>query len=479
VEIGAIVAGKYRVDRILGQGGMGIVVQATHLQLGQPVAVKLLLPEVLGKQEVVQRFLREAQAAVRLKSEHVARVIDVGSLETGAPYMVLEYLDGCDLSQFPRAELDPGTIIDLMLQACEALYEAHSIGIIHRDIKPANFFITRRPDGGLLLKILDFGISKSQSGVEANLTGTHVVLGTPAYMSPEQMRSTREVDGRSDLWSLGIVMYELLQGTAPFEADTFTAFAMKVATDPLPPITRSLPFGLAEIVYRCLEKDRERRVRDVSELVRALAPYARSATQAAITMERTGTRGGVHPSALTIAAPAPATITGASGAMMTRDLVPTKARWPLFAGLGIALAAGIAIAVVASSVGDEPAATRASAASAPAASAPAASAPAADDHAATTLTTPPPVTTPPPAPSTPSPVATAPPPVATAPPSDAAVATPPAQPVAKNPASSPKRPPHRPHEDGKHSPPAQASQKPAAGSAVTNSSNDDILGARH
>jgi serine/threonine protein kinase len=152
IQIGAVLVGRYRVERVLGQGGMGIVVQAMHLQLHQPVAIKFLLPEVFENQQVVQRFLREAQAAVRLRSEHVARVIDVGSLENGAPYMVLEYLDGADLASFPRSQLTIGGIIDLVLQACEALAEAHTLGIVHRDIKPANFFITRAADGTPQLK---------------------------------------------------------------------------------------------------------------------------------------------------------------------------------------------------------------------------------------------------------------------------------------------------------------------------------------
>ena len=179
IQIGAVLAGRYRIERVLGQGGMGIVVQATHLQLYQSVAVKFLLPEVLANQQVVQRFLREAQAAVRLKSEHVARVIDVGSLETGAPYMVLEYLEGTDLSNFPRAQLTVDGIVDLMLQACEALAEAHALGIVHRDIKPANFFITRGADGSPLLKVLDFGISKTPM-TGSNLTATQALMGTPA-----------------------------------------------------------------------------------------------------------------------------------------------------------------------------------------------------------------------------------------------------------------------------------------------------------
>ncbi|HMG21690.1 MAG TPA: serine/threonine-protein kinase, partial [Kofleriaceae bacterium] len=145
IELGAIVAGKYLLDRVIGHGGMGVVVQATHLQLHQPVAIKFLLPDALNDAEIKRRFMREARAAVQLRSEHVARVLDVGELETGLPYMVLEYLEGTDLASFPRAQLSIGGLIDLMLQACEALAEAHALGIVHRDIKPANFFVTRSP----------------------------------------------------------------------------------------------------------------------------------------------------------------------------------------------------------------------------------------------------------------------------------------------------------------------------------------------
>jgi serine/threonine protein kinase len=203
---------------------------------------------------VVQRFLREAQAAVRLKSEHVARVLDVGSLETGEPFMVLEYLEGTDLASFPRSQLGIGGIVNLMLQACEALAEAHALGIVHRDLKPANFFLTRGADGAPLLKVLDFGISKAPS-TGGQLTATQAVMGTPAYMSPEQMRSSRGVDHRSDIWSLGVVLYELLQGAPPFGGDTFSSMVLKVVNDPLPRLTVRLPDGLDGVVYRCLEKD--------------------------------------------------------------------------------------------------------------------------------------------------------------------------------------------------------------------------------
>ncbi|HET7502510.1 MAG TPA: serine/threonine-protein kinase [Kofleriaceae bacterium] len=352
VPIGAVLAGRYRVERVLGQGGMGVVVKAMHLQLHQPVAMKFLLPEVLSNQQIVQRFLREAQAAVRLKSEHVARVIDVGSLETGAPYMVLEYLEGSDLSSFPRAQLSIGGIVDLMLQACEALAEAHSLGIVHRDIKPANFFITRGADGTPLLKVLDFGISKAPVA-GSNLTATQSVMGTPAYMSPEQMRSSRDVDPRSDIWALGIVLYELLQGAPPFGGDTFSSMVIKVVTDPLPRLTVQLPGELDAIVYRCLEKDPAHRFQNVAELAQALAAYAQSETQAAISVQRTRSivglethRSSVEPGPARRAIPS--TISGAAGA---RTSPPTGGRrWPIFAALGV-VAGVVAIAVIGSSAG--------------------------------------------------------------------------------------------------------------------------------
>jgi serine/threonine-protein kinase len=352
IEIGAVLAGKYRVDRVLGQGGMGIVVQAMHLQLHQPVAMKFLLPEVLGNQQVVQRFLREAQAAVRLRSEHVARVIDVGTLESGAPYMVLEYLEGTDLSSFPRSQLAIGMVVDLMLQACEALAEAHSLGIVHRDIKPANFFITRRADGMLLLKLLDFGISKA-AAMSSQLTATQAVMGTPSYMSPEQMRSSRDVDHRSDIWSLGIVLYELLQGAPPFGGDTFSSMVLKVVHDPLPKLTVHLPGDLEAIVYRCLEKDPARRFQNTAELAQALAKYAQSETQAAITVQRTR---GIVGSQTFPPAPqpgpgggVPSTLSGAAGARTSSS--PRSRRWPALVAMGV-LVVGTVVVITAARSGE-------------------------------------------------------------------------------------------------------------------------------
>jgi len=355
VELGVLLAGRYRVERVLGQGGMGIVVQAVHVQLQQPVAMKFLLPEVLGNQELVQRFLREAQAAVRLKSEHVARVIDVGSLETGAPYMVLEYLEGTDLSSFPRSQLTVGGIIDLVLQACEGLAEAHSLGIVHRDIKPANFFITQRADGTRLLKVLDFGISKTLTAT-GQLTGAQTVMGTPAYMSPEQMRSSRDVDHRSDIWSLGVVLYELLQGVPPFEGDTFSSMVLKVVNDPLPKLTVRLPGDLDDIVYRCLQKDPARRFQSIADLAHAMSKYAHSEMQAVISVQRTRCIVRTEPPRAAVEpGPAqrslPSTLSGSAGArtMLTRN----GWRWPILAALGAigALIGVIMVAIVVLTVG--------------------------------------------------------------------------------------------------------------------------------
>jgi len=282
---GTILLGKYRIDELIGTGGMGNVVRASHLYLHQPFAIKILLPQMAESDSTKQRFLREAQATVRLKSEHSARVWDVGTMPDGAPFMVMEFLDGNDLNQILRhhGPQAPAIVVDLMLQACEGISEAHALGIIHRDIKPSNFFITRRPDGSMLLKILDFGISKTPVGYE-ELTGTQTVIGTPSYMAPEQMKSGRSADVRSDIWSIGVVMYQLLTGRPPFSGESYAELVLKVGLEAPAPIPIPLPTGLSEVMLRCLEKDPNLRFQNVGELARMLAPYATdpiSAAQAA------------------------------------------------------------------------------------------------------------------------------------------------------------------------------------------------------
>ena len=287
---GTILLGKYRIDELIGTGGMGNVVRASHLYLQQAVAIKVLLPQMAESESTKARFLREAQATVKLKSEHSARVMDVGTSPEGVPFMVMEFLEGNDLNQILRhhGPQTPSIVVDLMLQACEGIAEAHALGIIHRDIKPSNFFITRRPDGSMLLKILDFGISKTPVGYD-ELTGTQTVIGTPSYMAPEQMKSGRSADPRSDIWSIGIVMYQLINGRPPFSGESYAELVLKVGLEPPSPMLVPLPAGLGEVIYRCLQKDPNARYQNVGELARMLAPYAtdpQSAAQSAVRAAR-------------------------------------------------------------------------------------------------------------------------------------------------------------------------------------------------
>jgi serine/threonine protein kinase len=282
---GDVIAGKYVVQKLLGKGGMGAVVAAHHAQLDQRVAIKFLLPEALEVPEAVARFTREARAATKIQSEHVVRIIDVGSLESGVPYMVMEYLSGRDLAALVREQgpLPVETVAEYLLQACEALAEAHAIGIIHRDLKPANLFLVSRMDGTPLVKVLDFGISKltsqSSSGPDLGLTKTSASMGSPLYMSPEQMCSARDVDPRTDVWALGVVMYELLAGIPPFNGESLPELCAKVLQEseaPLRSVRPDLPPAAESIVARCLRKAPADRFANVAELAVALGELAPS-----------------------------------------------------------------------------------------------------------------------------------------------------------------------------------------------------------
>ena len=223
VSPGDVLAGKYRVERVIGAGGMGVVVQATHLELDERVAMKFLLPHAIENAEAATRFVREARAAVKIKSEHVARVTDVGRLENGAPYIVMEFLQGSDLAAvLQNGPLSIEDAVDFVLQASDAMAEAHAANIVHRDLKPSNLFMSLRSDGTPLIKVLDFGISKVNvpDTSDAGLTRTTAIMGSPFYMSPEQMRSSKDVDHRTDIWALGVILYELLTGTQPFNGET-------------------------------------------------------------------------------------------------------------------------------------------------------------------------------------------------------------------------------------------------------------------
>lgn len=289
IRSGDVIGGKYRVERIIGQGGMGTVVRARHTLLEQDVAIKVLASELSADPQYAARFLREAQTAVSIKGEHVARVLDVGTRENGAPYMVMEYLEGQDLSQMVETggPLQISDGVDYILQACEALAEAHVAGLTHRDIKPSNLFLAKRSDGSPLVKLLDFGIAKPSGATDTRLTATGAAMGSPSYMSPEQVRNAKGVDHRSDIWSLGASLQEILTGVPPFHAETFPALCAAIIADdptPLSKVRSDAPAELQAAITKCLEKKPENRYSDVAALALALLPFG--GPQAHISVER-------------------------------------------------------------------------------------------------------------------------------------------------------------------------------------------------
>lgn len=295
VEVGEVVAGKYEIQRVLAAGSMGVVVKAKHLHLGRNVALKFMLVQQAGGRlipEAVERFKRESRAAARLRGENIAQVLDVGALEDGTPYIVMEYLEGGDLRAYLDEEgaLPVPEAVGLVLQACVAMAEAHSCGILHRDLKPENLFLTRRPDGRPLVKVLDFGISKlfasdepAKGAVQTQITQ---VMGSPFYMSPEQVRSTRDVDVRADIWSLGVILYELVCGKMPYDhrGTTMDLLARILSEEPRPLATVAslLPAQLCAVADRCLKKNPNQRFQNIGELAIALEPFADPADRPAV-----------------------------------------------------------------------------------------------------------------------------------------------------------------------------------------------------
>lgn len=291
VAPGQVIAGKYRIERQLGAGGMGIVLAASDIKLRRKVAIKAMAPALAADEHSVRRFLREARAAVALNGEHTVRVFEVGELPSGIPYMAMEFLVGRDLESLlvERGRLLFREAVDLVLQAIEGIAEAHAAGIIHRDLKPANLFLTRRSDGSQLVKVLDFGLAKAApTPDETKLTATNAVMGTQYYMSPEQLRGSRDVDTRTDIWALGVCLYQLTTGVLPFDptvpADRNLGRAvfvgdlarLIVSGTPRAPhdVVTEVPFGLSRVILRCLEKDPARRFANVAELATALEDHA-------------------------------------------------------------------------------------------------------------------------------------------------------------------------------------------------------------
>jgi serine/threonine protein kinase len=274
---GEIINGKYRVEELIGVGGVGFVVAATHLQLDDSVALKILKPEFASHPEAVQSFTIEARASFRIKSEHVARVYDVDILPSGVPFMVMELLRGQDLRRILKRHsyLSIDLAVDLALQTCEALATAHACQIVHRDVKPENLFVTQSGDAAHI-KVLDFGIS--QALLTPGATPAMVAVGTPPYMAPEQIRGANDLDARADLWSLGCVLYELLTGMAPFARMSIMQACAAVLEEEPAPLRENRPDAppeLEEAVMRCLRKDPSKRFLNVAELAAALAPFGK------------------------------------------------------------------------------------------------------------------------------------------------------------------------------------------------------------
>jgi serine/threonine protein kinase len=277
VAVGDLVAGKYQVERVIGEGGMGVVVSAMHVDLQERVAIKLMLPCLVGHPESAARFAREARATVKIKSEHVARLHDFGKLPDGSPFMVMEYLEGETLAaQLNRSDpIETSRAVDIVIQACAGVADAHRLGIIHRDLKPENLFLAETSDGRTVVKVLDFGISKAD--IATSPTTTEGGMGTPAYAAPEQLRCAGDAGPTADVWSLGVVLFELLTGRLPFEAASFAEMCAAVLTQ-RPPTPRSLvptlSADLEAVILRCLEVSPDLRYPGTISLARALAPHA-------------------------------------------------------------------------------------------------------------------------------------------------------------------------------------------------------------
>lgn len=298
---GDVLDGKYRVERLLGEGGMGAVAKATHLLRRAPVALKFMSGAVLSLPGAVERFVNEGVAASRIDSDHVVKVFDVGRLPNGSPYLVMEYLDGLDLGQLLEREgptLPAPRAVHFVVQALRALQTAHAAGIVHRDMKPSNCFVVVKDGEPDFVKLVDFGISKvraSEEGQGAHLTRTNSALGTPLYMSPEQARSPRDVDHRTDLYSVGAILYEMLSGRTPYSAESgeYTEILFKIFTTEPEPLSRlrpDVPEGLAAVVHRALHRDLDARFASASDMAEALAPYADERSGQVLARLRTGRR---------------------------------------------------------------------------------------------------------------------------------------------------------------------------------------------
>jgi serine/threonine-protein kinase len=346
---GEVVGGKYTIERQLGEGGMGVVFEAIHGRLGQRVAIKMLLPALLEQPELVTRFEREARAAAQLRHRNTARVVDVDVTASGVPFMVMELLHGHDLDSEleTRGPLPIGEAIHWIVQACSAMTEAHRLGIIHRDLKPSNLFLASEPDGSVAVKVLDFGISKIQTD-DVKVTSTNAQMGTPLYMSPEQVRSAKNVDHRTDVWSLGVILFELIAGKPPYQGSA-AGIGAAIVNDPPPKLhdlRPDVPLEVERAIERALAKDPAARFASTEELAAALAPFSSVPTSTdsiprAVVSKLPSSRASASiVNAETLAVSVPEKNTG--GSWSVKEPPPKRSR--------VALVVGAAVAVVGAAV---------------------------------------------------------------------------------------------------------------------------------
>jgi hypothetical protein len=277
---GTVIDGKFRIERIIGVGGMGTVLAAHHIGLDKPVALKVLVDDV-GDRSAIQRLIREARAVAQLESAGVARVLDVGSTSSGAPYIVMERLVGLDFGALLRVRgtLPVDEAARYIVEACAPLEEAHGVGIVHRDLKPQNLFLAETKPGRKVVKVLDFGISRfdPKADREEPLTAQHQMLGTPRYMPPEQIGGARNADARSDVYSLGACLYHFVAGKSPVGGGPLTTVLAAIRTDVparLDTLRSDVPRAFADVVARCLEKSPAARFPSIQAMREALAPFA-------------------------------------------------------------------------------------------------------------------------------------------------------------------------------------------------------------
>ncbi|MEA2752080.1 MAG: eukaryotic-like serine/threonine-protein kinase [Myxococcales bacterium] len=314
-KAGDVIAGKYSLERIIGQGGMGAVFAARHVKLGHAVAIKVMLAD-RQNEEAARRFMNEGRASAHIQNEHVVRIFDIDE-ERGYAYMVLELLQGEDLGQVLEAQgrLAPHVAVGYVIQALDGVRQAHALGIVHRDLKPSNLFLARSQNGNVVVKVLDFGISKARGASSLDMaphqqTSTAAMLGSPLYMSPEQLRSSKNVDARADIWAMGVILYELLTGVVPFEGDTLGALFSAILETDAPRVSSRIPdvpAGLDAIVLRCLQRRPDDRFATAADLEQQLAPFA-TAQSTALPMMMTA----AMPSPVTV--PAAAAVSAMAGA---------------------------------------------------------------------------------------------------------------------------------------------------------------------